>query len=143
MRLTPLDIQQKQFRRRYKGYDLEEINVFLDLVSEEFEELRKENTHLKEKAAIIENQLQEYERLEVALRDTLIKTQEFVETYKANAIKDAEHLQKEAELRAEEVLHDVQQRVANIHKDITKLKGIRNHFKEEMKKLIENSLRKL
>ncbi len=143
MRVTPIDIQQKRFPRRIKGYDLEEVHSFLQLISGEAEELRKENAALKEEARGTENQLKEFNDLEVALRDTVIKAQEFVETYRTTTRKNAELLQKEAELKAEAILKELQQKIVKIHEEITELKGIRKHFKEKMTELIEGYLGKV
>ena len=44
MKITPLDIQQQQFRVRFRGFDMVEVDNFLDLLANEFEELLKENT---------------------------------------------------------------------------------------------------
>jgi cell division initiation protein len=140
MRITPLDIQQKQFATRFRGFDMEEVDSFLELIREEMEELLRENANLREEARRFEKQLKEYKNIEVTLRDTLVKTQEMVEEYKSTAIKDAELVKKEAELKAEEIVRGAQERVVKIHEDITDLKGIRRHFKEEVRRLIESHL---
>jgi cell division initiation protein len=140
MRITPLDIQQKQFATRFRGFDMEEVDSFLELIREEMEELLRENANLREDARRFEKQLKEYKNIEVTLRDTLVKTQEMVEEYKTTAIKDAELVKKEAELKAEEIVRGAQERVVKIHEDITDLKGIRRHFKEEVRRLIESHL---
>ncbi|MBI5666188.1 MAG: DivIVA domain-containing protein [Nitrospirae bacterium] len=140
MRITPLDIQQKQFATRFRGFDMEEVDSFLELIREEMEELLRENANLREEARRFEKQLKEYKNIEVTLRDTLVKTQEMVEEYKSTAIKDAELIKKEAELKADEIVKGAQERVVKIHEDITDLKGIRRHFKEEVRRLIESHL---
>lgn len=140
MRITPLDIQQKQFATRFRGFDMEEVDSFLELIREEMEELLRDNANLREEARRFEKQLKEYKNIEVTLRDTLVKTQEMVEEYKSTALKDAELVKKEAELRAEEIVRGAQERVVKIHEDITDLKGIRRHFKEEVRRLIESHL---
>jgi cell division initiation protein len=140
MRITPLDIQQKQFAQRFRGFDMEEVDSFLELIREEMEELLRENANLREEARRFEKQLKEYKNMETTLRDTLVKTQELVEEYKTTAKKDAELLRKEAELQADEILRDAQNKVVKIHEDITDLKGIRRHFKEEVRRLIESHL---
>ena len=140
MRITPLDIQQKQFPTKFRGFDMEEVDSFLEIIREEMEELLRENANLREEARRFEKQLKEYKNMEVTLRDTLVKTQELVEGYKATAKKDAELLRKEAELNADQILRDAQDRVVKIHEDITDLKGIRRHFKEEVRRLIEGHL---
>ena len=141
MRITPLDIQQKQFSSRLKGFDMEEVDSFLELIREEMEELLRETANLREETKRFEKQLKEYKNLETTLKDTLIGTQQMVEDYKNTAKKDAELIKKESELRAEEILRGAQDQVVKIHEDITDLKGIRRHFKEELKRLIESHLR--
>ena len=140
MRITPLDIQQKQFASRLKGFDMEEVDSFLELIREEMEELLRENANIREESKRYEKQLKEYKNIETTLKDTLISTQQMVEDYKKTAKKDAELIKKESELRAEEILRDAQIEVVKIHEDITDLKGIRRHFKEELKRLIESHL---
>ncbi|MBI4681531.1 MAG: DivIVA domain-containing protein [Nitrospirae bacterium] len=140
MRITPLDIQQKQFPTRFRGFDMEEVDSFLELIREGMEELLRENANLREEARRFEKQLKEYKNMEVTLRDTLITTQQLVEEFKTTAKKDAELIKKEAELNAEEIIKAAQNKVVKIHEDITDLKGIRRHFKEEVRRLIESHL---
>lgn len=141
MRITPLDIQQKQFSQRFRGFDMEEVDSFLELIREEMEELLRENANLREEARRFEKQLKEYKNIETTLKDTLISTQQMVEEYKDTAKKDAELIKKEAELQADEIIKDAHNKVVTIHEDITDLKGIRRHFKEELHRLIESHLR--
>ena len=140
MRITPLDIQQKQFSTRFRGFDMEEVDSFLELIREEMEELLRENANLREEARRFEKQLKEYKNIETTLKDTLIGTQQMVEEYRNTAKKEADLIAKEAELKAEDMLRIAQDKVVRIHEDITDLKGVRRHFKEELKRLIESHL---
>jgi cell division initiation protein len=141
MRITPLDIQQKQFPMKFRGFDVEEVYAFLELVREEMEDLLRENASLKENMQRAENQIKEYKDMETTLRETLLTAQQMVEDYKTNARKEAELLVKEAELKADALIKEAQEKVIKIHEDIVDLKGIRRHFKEEMKRLVESHLR--
>ncbi len=143
MRITPLDIQQKQFKVKLRGFDMEEVYSFLEIVREELEELLKENSMLKERVAILESQLQEYKKIEQSIRDTLMTAQKLVEDFQTNARKEAELIIKEAELKAENIIKEAQEKVVKIHEDIVDLKGIRRHFKEEIRRLIEGYLKML
>ena len=140
MRITPLDIQQKQFPMKFRGFDVEEVYAFLEVIREEMEELLRENSNLKETIQRTENQNKEYKNMETNLRETLMTAQQMVEEYKVNARKEAELLLKEAEFRADEMIKEAHEKVIKIHEDITDMKGIRRHFKEELKRLIENHL---
>ncbi len=143
MRITPLDIQQKQFPVKFRGFDMEEVYAFLEVLREEMEELLRENASLKEAAQRAGSQIKEYRELEATLRETLMSTQQMVEEYKTNARKEAELIVKESELKADMLLKEAQEKVIKIHEDIVDLKGIRRHFKEELKRLIENHLKML
>jgi len=143
MRITPLDIQQKQFPMKFRGFDVEEVYAFLEIVREEMEDLLRENASLKEQVHRAENQIKEYRDMETTLRETLMTAQQMVEEYKTNARKEAELLIREAEIKADGVMKEAQDKVVKIHEDIVDLKGIRRHFKEELKRLIENHMRML
>jgi len=141
MRITPLDIQQKQFPMKFRGFDVEEVYAFLEVVREEMEDLLRENASLKEQVYRAENQIKDYKDMESTLRETLMTAQQMVEEYKTNARKEAELLIREAEIKADGVMKEAQDKVVKIHEDIVDLKGIRRHFKEELKRLIDSHMR--
>jgi len=143
MRITPLDIQQKQFPMKLRGFDVEEVYAFLEVIREEMEDLLRENANLKENVQRLDNQMKEYRDMETTLRETLLTAQQMVEDYKMNARKEAELVVREAELRSDTLLNEAQEKVIKIHEDIVDLKGIRRHFKEEVKRLVESHLRML
>lgn len=143
MRITPLDIQQKQFPMKFRGFDVEEVFAFLEVVREEMEDLLRENASLKETVQRLENQSKEHRDMETTLRETLFTAQQMVEDYKTNARKEAELIIKEAEVRSESIMKQAQEKVIKIHEDIVDLKGIRRHFKEELKRMVENHLKML
>lgn len=143
MKITPNDIQHKQFPVRFRGFDVEEVYAFLEVVREQMEDLMNENAFLKENIFRVEKQLKEYKDMETTLRETLITAQQLVEDYKTNARKEAEIVIREAELKAETMHRDAEMKVVKIHEDIVDLKGIRMHFKEEVKRLIESHQRML
>ncbi len=140
MRITPLDIQQKQFPIKFRGFDVEEVYAFLEIVREEMEEILRENASLKEQIRRTENQVKEFRDMEATMRETLITAQQMVEEYKQNARKEAELLVKDAEMKSEAIIREAQEKVVKIHEDIVDLKGIRRHFKEEVRRLIESHM---
>lgn len=136
--VTPLDIQNKQFRMKFRGFDVEDVSSFLELVREALEEVLRENATIKDQLNRADEQLIEYRKMETTLRETLLVAQQMVEEYKTNARKEADLIKREAELEAENIIKQAQEKVIKIHEDIVDLKGIRRHFKEELKRLIES-----
>jgi len=58
--ITPLDIQNKEFRRSIRGYNEAEVDEFLDEVMKDFEKLYKENMELKDKILVLNEQIDRY-----------------------------------------------------------------------------------
>ncbi|UCE78871.1 MAG: DivIVA domain-containing protein [Nitrospiraceae bacterium] len=143
MRITPLDIQQKQFPVKFRGFDVEEVYAFLEVIREEMEELLRENASLKENVHRAEIQMKEFRDMETTLKETLMTAQQMVDEYKTTARKEAELFMKDAEIKADHLIKEAQEKVIKIHEDIVDLKGIRRHFKEELKRLIEGHMRML
>jgi cell division initiation protein len=125
----------------FRGFEQEEVYSFLELIREEMEELLRENASLKEQLSRADSQLQEFNNMNSTLRDTLVTTQQMVEEYKANSRKEADLIIREAESRSDEIIKAAQERAVKIHEDIVELKGIRRHFKEEVKRLIESHMK--
>jgi len=137
MKITPLDIQQAGFKIKLRGYDRQEVDSFLDLVTEDYEAMIRENNALREKAADYENQLTELRKREATLSGTLMKAQDLVEEMKHNAQKDAALIVKEAELKAEEMTHAAREEMAAIKRDILDLQKQRMLFLEKIRSLIK------
>jgi len=137
MKITPLDIQQAGFKIKLRGYDRQEVDSFLDLVTEDYEAMIRENNALREKAADYENQLVELRKREATLSGTLMKAQDLVEEMKHNAQKDAALIVKEAELKAEEMTHMAREEMAAIKRDVLDLQKQRMLFLEKIRSLIK------
>src|SRR5450756_2961812 len=67
MKLTPLDIRHKEFKRGMRGYADVEVDEFLDEVADEFERVFKDNIDLGERVEALESQVSGYKRIEEAL----------------------------------------------------------------------------
>lgn len=118
MKITPLDVQQQEFKNRFRGYDCEEVEAFLRTVSEAMEDLVKENAALKEDLETTQGQLESLRQKESALNDLLISTQRMTENLKQAAQREAELILKEAELKAEDVLKKTQEEYGLLQREI-------------------------
>jgi len=136
MKITPLDIQQAGFKVKMRGYDKEEVDTFLDSVTESYEGLIRENNELREKITEQENQLGEMRKKEATLNNTLLRAQELVEGMRTGAQKDADLIIKEAELRAEGILQAARDEIGTIHREILDLQKQKALFLEKSRSLI-------
>lgn len=136
MKITPLDIQQKNFGVKFRGFDVKEVNSFLDLLTREFETLIKENNYLKEELAKKEAKILDFKKKETTLKDTLMNAQQIVENLKGNAQKEAELIIKEAELKADSLIKDSHKEIANLKKELNDLKKQKVLYLEKIKGII-------
>ena len=101
MKITPLDIQQQEFKRSFFGHEPREVRNFLDLCSDTVETLVRENAALRDEVAKREGEMARYREREQILQDTLLTAQRMSEDMKANAHKEAEIMLAQAELEGE------------------------------------------
>jgi cell division initiation protein len=139
MKITPLDIQQQQFRGKiFGGLDPDEVDGFLQQVSQEMEQLVRENNDLKEfqrKAAI---DLEEMNLREKALRETMLAAQRIIEEMKANAQKEATLIITEAELQGDKLLATAEARLVELRTEIQELRRQKQQFEASFKSLLDN-----
>lgn len=121
MRITPLEIQQMVFKVRFRGYDRDDVDRFLEDLARTVEVLNRENADLRDKLATLERQLAEVKKAEAALANTLVSAQAVGEDLKQAARRDAELIVKEAEVKAAEMLRDARAELATTHRDLTDL----------------------
>ncbi len=137
------DIRQKEFNRRFRGYDPLEVHTYLDQVAERLASLGKESQDLRKQATELARELKEYRQREQSLEATLAQTREVAADIKINAEREGQLLVAEAELQAEKILGQAHNRLAQIHDDISELKRQRAQFEVRLRSLVEAHLKLL
>ena len=137
MKITPLDIQQQQFRVRFRGFDMVEVDNLLDLVANEFEELLRENNRLKEEERQKTEKIQEMERAERELRDAFVSAQQFYEEMKNSVRKEGDLIIEEAKATARKILETAQAQAMQVETEIAPLKRLRAEFRATLKGILE------
>ena len=137
MNLTPLDIQRQTFSRALKGYNVDEIRAYLQLIAEEIERLLKDVDRLSRENAMLREDLDEHNARERILKDTLLSAQKVSEDVKANAQKEAELIVKDAELLSERLTSQAMARVAELERTIQDLKIERKSARNKLQSTID------
>jgi cell division initiation protein len=121
MKITPLDIQQMQFKVRLRGYDRREVEHFLEELALAVEDLTRENTALREKLSAVEEEIAGLKKTEATLMHAIVSTQALTDDLKQAAQRDAELIMKEAELKAGELLREARVELAGIQRELLDL----------------------
>jgi cell division initiation protein len=133
MRISALDIRQQQFTTRFRGFDRQEVETFLEDVAEDYESVVKENTLLKEQLAALEERSRNITEHERTLQDTLVTTHRLTEEMKQAAKREAEMVVRDAEMRGEKVTEEMRAEEARLRQDIGALRRLRHQFVEEVR----------
>lgn len=136
MKITPLDVGNHRFPRRWRGYDPREVDIFLEMVSQEMEEIIQENHFLSEELKRKSGELLELKEKERLLKDTMITAQKVAEDMKNNMVKEAQVILAQAELEGEQIVRRAYERVMQIQDEIRQLKEERLRFREELRSVI-------
>jgi cell division initiation protein len=141
MRLTPLDIQQKQFARQFRGVDAHEVKQFLELCADEFEELVRENIELKEELRARDALLAETRDRERSLQEALVSAQRLATEMKDQARKEADIIVAEAELEGEKIVQDAHGRRSTLISELGELRSLKTSFESELKAIVGSHLK--
>jgi len=138
VRITPMDIRQQQFTvRMFRGFDVQEVDTFLEDVAQDYEALIKENALLKEQLQVLEDRTRGLEDREKVLQQTLVSTQQFTEEMKEGARREAALILREAELEGEKLLDSNRTEEAMLRNEILQLKRQRRQVAEGLRSTLD------
>lgn len=139
MKITPLDIQQQQFRvKTFRGLDPEDVDAFLQSIAGEMENLIRDNNELKEQQARHNRDMGDIAERERELREVLLSAQRVIEEMKSNARKEAELIVSEAELKAERIVIDAERQLGDLKVRIEEVNRQKIQFEMSFKALLES-----
>jgi len=138
MQFTPLDIQQQQFKISFRGFDVREVDAFLEQIADTFKSLQSNNISLQDEISRLKLENQGYRRREETFKRALLNSQKVLEQMKKNAQKSAELIIADAEVKAEKLLNRAHSRLAQLHEDIAELKRQRIQIEIQVRSILEN-----
>jgi len=144
MKITPIDIQQQQFKgKMIGGLDPEDVDAFLQTVAGEMENLIRENNDLKEQQARHSREITEFSEKEKDLREAMLSAQRVIDEMKQNAQKEASLIVGEAELKAERIVADAERQLGELNARIEDTRRQKVQFEMSLKALLDSHARML
>ncbi|BFH61500.1 DivIVA domain-containing protein [Paenibacillus azoreducens] len=140
MPLTPLDIHNKEFSRRLRGYDEDEVNEFLDQVIKDYESVIRENKDLHNQLLSLQERLDHFLNIEETLSKTIIVAQEAADEVKNNAKKEAQLIIKESEKNADRIINESLAKSRKIAMEVEELKKQASIYRTRFRTLVEAQL---
>ncbi len=138
--LTPLDIQNKEFKRNFSGYSMQEVDEFLNLVIDGYEKLYKENMDCKDRITKLEESVKQYKNIENTLQSTLVVAQSAGEQVQKNAEEKAANIIADANNKAKEIVANSFEEVKKLEYRYEELKRGIDVYTAKMTALLESQL---
>jgi cell division initiation protein len=138
--ITPLDIQNKVFKKEFRGYSTSEVDEFLNLIIDGYEGLYRENLESRDKITSLRDAVNSYQALEETLKNTLVVAQGAGEQVQAAARRKADNIIDEAQAAARRLVNDAHEEVKRISYKYDELKRAIDVYRARMTALLTSQL---
>lgn len=143
MSLTPLDLKKQEFDKVFRGYDPVAVDAFLELAAEEMGNLVSRVHALEERLKSANETLEDYRRMEQALKDTMVSAQRVADESKETAQKDADLIRREARVEADRIVAEAESKRSALERRIEELESRERAFVRKMKSFLDEHRRAL
>lgn len=140
MKITSMEITNKEFKKVLRGYSVDEVDEFLDKVAETYEALYKENSSLKEKIFNFEEKVAHYNKMENTIQNTLLLAQNASDQARENAKKESELILKNANDTAQKIIDKAHSDVIHINDEFERMKQEFSKFRTKFRSFMESQL---
>ena len=139
--ITPLDIENKRFgKQKLGGYNVNEVDDFLDELTLEYGKLYKDNAELKAQREELDSNVGKYKNIENTLQNTLVMAQKTADEITAVAKQQAEQIIKDAEYQAKTSVDELNTQIFSKQKELDDLKKQFDVYKAKMESLLISQL---
>lgn len=139
--LRPIDIQNKEFEKKLKGYNCDEVDDFLDVVIQDYELLFKENQSLKNKIGLLTETVERYKQIEKTMQQSIDMAKQAAEAAKKNAETEAQAIINKAKLDASYLARQIDEEHAKRHREMLAVKNEIEQYRSRVKLLCENVIK--
>lgn len=151
MVLTSLELKDKTFGTKFRGYDPEEVEEFLDIVTDDYEELVRKNHEQEMLIKSLQDRLAYFDELKESLSQSVILAQDTAEKVKIAAKEQASNIIKQAEYdnqallnatkdKANDILRTATDNAKKVAVETEELKNKTRIFHQRLKSTIESQL---
>ena len=139
--LTPLDIENKKFQKQMmNGYNVDEVDDFLDEITVDYEKLYKENTELRVEIERSKGDLEKYKNIEQTLQNTLVMAQKTADDIKNNAQDEADSIIRNARSKMQESVDELTKESETRKREFAETKKQFDIYRAKMEALLISQL---
>ena len=137
MKFAPIDIRKQPFPKRMRGYDVEEVRSFLEMVAEDYEKIAQEHGMLSEKVRYLNERLEEYHNLEKTLQNSILTAEQASAESRERSRSEAQAIINDAQVRAERILEDSRSRLRMLAEQVSHLATQKDLFIQRFQGILD------
>lgn len=141
--LRPIDIQNKEFEKKIKGYSCDEVDDFLDVVIQDYELLFKENQSLRDKIGLLTETVDRYKQIEATMQKSIEMARMAAEDTRRNAEAEANAIINKAKLDASHLARQIDDEHMKRHREMLAVKQEIDQYKARIKTNCESVIKML
>jgi cell division initiation protein len=138
--ISPLDVRNQVFKKQFRGYDPDEVKIFLDAVADRMEDMIKAAENLEKENAALREKANTFADLEASLRDTMVTAQRVGDETRMNAQKEADNIKRQADLDARARIGEANKKVEDIVRAHEHARAQTTAFLAKLRSLLEGHL---
>ncbi len=138
--ISPLDVRNQVFKKMFRGYDADEVRIFLDAVADRMEDMIKNREDLERENAVLKEKNKSFMEIETSLRDTMVTAQRICDESKVTAQRQADNIIRQAELDARTKVADVSGDLDHLARQRQTTRAETMAFIAKLKSLLEGHL---
>jgi cell division initiation protein len=133
MKINPLDIEHREFKKALQGYAREDVDQFLDEIIASMEADIEARSALEVKVADLEQRVSHFRAMEESLQSTLVLAQRTADELKAAAHKEVELIKQRGKIDLDNELQSVRRQIEGAKSELQRvldhLESVKHDFK--------------
>jgi cell division initiation protein len=140
VKITPLDIEHKEFKKSLQGYAREEVDQYLDEVAESFEEEIAERGKLESELNDLRERVAHFDTIKDTLQNTLVFAQRNADEMKAAAHKETDLIKEQAKLEVSHELQDMRRKIDEAKAELVRMQDQMATVKHDLRSFLTRHL---
>jgi cell division initiation protein len=140
VKITPLDIEHKEFKKSLQGYAREEVDQYLDEIAESFEGEIAERGKLETELSELRERVAHFDAIKETLQNTLVLAQRTADEVKANAHKETDLIKERAKLEVNDELQDLRRKLDEAKAELARMQDQVSTVKHDLRSFLTRHL---
>ncbi len=139
-KITPVDIQHKNFKKALQGYERADVDAFLDEIIETLEDEAQHRAALEAEIADLKERVSHFKAMEESLQNTLVLAQRTADEVKASAHKEADLIREKARLAGEHEIAGYNDAISDVRREHQRALDSTEKARSELRSLLMTHL---